>query len=154
MKPDARKRNYGCLTPLMREHLQTRNKTEPIDEKERDNRKQSDFVITRHAKQALKDLALVAAAYPEKRTQDIFSIDDLTTLVSAIIFKNGSDVTNHGPYYHVLIDAIIAEMNSSPNGEITHLKFHIEPQLYGSKSGRPLDLTNTLTKRISDPVKK
>ena len=72
MKPDARKRNYGCLTPLMREHLQTRNKTEPIDEKERDNRKQSDFVITRHAKQALKDLALVSCCISGKKNPRYF----------------------------------------------------------------------------------
>ena len=49
---------------------------------------------------------------------------------------------------------VVLLFNVLLNGEITHLKFHIEPQLYGSKSGRPLDLTNTLTKRISDPVKK
>ncbi|MGA2918120.1 hypothetical protein [Methanoregula sp.] len=147
--------NYGILNPRTRQYLQTRNTEKPRDEDEKNRQKQYDYRIKRHAKQALKDLALVAAAYHEKRTRDIFSINDLTNLVSAVVYKNGNDVTDHGPYYHVLIDAIIAAMNASPNGAITHLKFHIEPQLYSTKDGnRAPDLTNLYAKRVAESMKK
>lgn len=151
MEPDTRKRNYGFLTPLMREHLLTRNDEEPTynNEKEREKaqgkRKQNDYQITRHAKQALKDLALVSSAYTEKKNRDIFSIDDLRSLLSAIICKIGRDTTLDGPYYNVLIYTIIKTLNSDLDKSHTYLNYQIIENLL---SLRPIDIPDETDRRL------
>lgn len=154
MIPDTREHNYGCLTPLTRKYLQTRNKEESIDEDEKEKRKQYDFRIKRHAKQSLKDLTLVASAYTEKRNQDIFSIEDLKSLLSAVIYKIGRDTTQDGPYYLILINTIIDTLNRDPDGSLTQLRFQIVEDLYGYHPINPPDATNRYLRRNNLSSKK
>jgi hypothetical protein len=121
MEPDTRTRNYGCLTPLMREHLKTRNVELTYDNEEelgkaRGKRKQNDFHIKLHAKQALKDLVLVSESYSEKQNLEIFSMEELVELLRAIVLKIGREKTPKGAYYLMLIDSIIDTLNRDELG--------------------------------------
>ena len=148
------KETKGFLTEKRREYLrlppEEREKKYPIS-----TRTQNDFIIKRKAKQALQDLILVASAYTEKRNHEIFTIEDMKSLLSAVIYKIGREtVEGEGPYYHLLINTIIDTLNRDPDGSHTHLQFQIIPLLYGYHPLNPPDTTNRYLRRYNQSSKK
>jgi len=78
-------------------------------------RSRVDLKASRWAKKALKDLILIASAYPDKKVRRIFTVFEMVQLLDAVVEKIGPDVTDSGKYYQLLIHEIKAAMNTSQN---------------------------------------
>jgi hypothetical protein len=79
-----------------------------------------DLKTKRWAINALKDLKLVASAYPEEKISKIFTIEDMCKLLYAVNGKIGGEVTETGKYYQILIHEIKGAMNNPRNLERSH----------------------------------
>ena len=104
-------RNYGFLTPITREYLQTQYQNKEISVAEKNKIKQYDYRIEHHVKQVLKDLILVAETYPSKKIEKMFTIDDLESLLHAVVTQEGDKITPRGKFYQILVKAIASSMN-------------------------------------------
>jgi len=102
--------NYGFLTDLKREYLIT-GKDKNLDEDTENKQKQYDFHIERHARQALKDLILVARSSPPKKNKKIFTIGLMRLLLSAVVAQQRREITEDGIYFQVLIKEIEKTVN-------------------------------------------
>lgn len=73
----------------------------------------NNYKIKKYAKSALKNLAIIAAGYEEKRVGKIFDIELMEFLLKSVIPKIGHEQTWNGKYYNVLIHAIADAANSN-----------------------------------------
>jgi len=101
----------GFLTEKRRKFLKTeigKRKGEFGD----GNTNQYSMRIKDRARQAAKDLALVAYGLPAEDIKDIFDPDVMDYLLYIVASKLGREVSTMGPFYQILLNAVEAGMNA------------------------------------------
>ena len=108
-------------------------------------KRQYDYKIRKYAKDALKNLTLIAAGYEGKRVQEIFDVDMMMFLLNAVVSKTYDVKTHQGTYYMALLSAIKAALGgASMAASNNHESITIEVKKIevGQPSWQRIDLTD------------
>ena len=90
--------------------------TPPEERKKRydsNARRQYDYKIRKYGKDAVRNLALIAAGYELKQNREIFGVEEMWVLLNAVVTKRAGEVTHRGEFFLALIDAIISAAAAS-----------------------------------------
>jgi hypothetical protein len=142
------------FTDKLEEYLST-----PIEERKKkydqNTRDQYNYKIKKYAKNALRNLTLIAAGYNEERVRDIFDADIMMSLLNAVVTKTNGVKTHHGEYFLALVYAIQSAASAaaiSNDKEIIEIEVKRKPAV--SPTYQQVDLTRSDKKKREILLKK
>lgn len=131
----------GFLTDKRREFL----KLEPEARKEEfgeNNARQYRNQIKERARQAVKDLALVASGLSEEDIRDIFDPDVMDYLLYFTVSKIGREVSTMGPFYQILLNSIRVGMDADASERKEWMNIQVTMSSAKFSYGEELGISN------------
>ncbi|WP_342770466.1 MULTISPECIES: hypothetical protein [unclassified Methanoculleus] len=123
----------GFLTEKRRKFLKT-----PVEERKdafgEGNTNQYNMRIKERAKQAVRDLALVAYGMPEKEVREIFDVEDMDLLLRWVVLKIGRDKTPRAVYFRALLQAIEGALNYTADEHLERVNIEVSLRPYLSET--------------------